>query len=40
MVPDYLCWIRVGGGLYDYWHNNSLTSLIDLDLRILLTHII
>jgi len=43
LVPDYLGYIRVGGGLFNYWHathNNSSTYRVDLGLQILPRHII
>ena len=43
LVPDYVGYIRVGGGLFNYWHathNNSSTYRVDLGLQILPRHII
>ena len=43
LVPDYLGYMRFGGGLYNYWHavaNNSSSYRIDIGLQILPRHII
>jgi len=43
IVPDYVGYMRVGGGLLNYWHathNNSSTYHVDLGLQILPRHLI